>query len=128
MIACRSTRLSAGKKERNRMGINIEIEDVMSLTEATKVLPKVNGKRPAISTLWRWCRRGLRGVHLEYIRVGRNIATSRQALNRFFTALAEADEPLEAAPAPRRRIPRPTPKARQRAINEAEKICAEAGI
>ncbi len=56
------------------MGINIEIEDVMSLTEATKVLPKVNGKRPAISTLWRWCRRGLRGVHLEYVRVGRNIA------------------------------------------------------
>jgi hypothetical protein len=46
-------------------------ERLITLTEATKVLPTVNGKRPAICTLWRWCRKGLRGVFLEYVRVGR---------------------------------------------------------
>ena len=109
------------------MGIDIGTEDVMGLTEVTKILPKVNGKRPSIPTLWRWCRKGLRGVQLEYIRVGRDIATSRQALNRFFTALAERDEPLAAPPAGRP-LPRTTSRSRQRAIEEAERICEEAGI
>ena len=70
------------------MAIDTQTEDVVSLTEATKVIPKLNGKRPSVCTLWRWCRKGLHGVSLEYIRVGRNIATSRQALDRFFNALA----------------------------------------
>lgn len=109
------------------MAINIEIEDIVSLTEAMKVLPRVNGKRPAVCTLWRWCRRGLRGVHLEYIRIGRGIATSRQALNRFFTALAEKDEPL-ASPPVVRQFPRVTSRSRQLAIQEAERVCQEAGI
>lgn len=66
-------------------------EDLVTLTEATKLLPRVNGKRPNHSTLWRWCRRGLGGVHLEYLKVGRRIMTSRQALERFAHALAAAD-------------------------------------
>lgn len=39
-------------------------EKLITLTEAAKLLPKVNGKKPALCTLWRWCRRGLRGVFL----------------------------------------------------------------
>ena len=57
------------------MAIDIHNETVLSLTEATKVLSRLNGKRSAISTRWRWCRKGLRGVRLEYIRLGRSIAT-----------------------------------------------------
>lgn len=111
------------------MAINIENETLLSLTEATKVLPRVNGKRPAISTLWRWCRKGLRGVHLEYLRVGRSIATSREALNRFFIALAEADQAAPSTGGPRRQIElRPTPAARQRSLDEADRILKEAGI
>jgi hypothetical protein len=41
------------------MAIDIATETIVSLTEATKILPKVNGKRPANSTLWRWCRKGI---------------------------------------------------------------------
>jgi len=111
------------------MTIDIHTEDVIDLTEATKVLPKVNGKRPSISTVWRWCRKGLRGVHLDYIRVGRHIATSKQALGRFFVALAENDTPLPGASVcPRKELSTPTPKARQAAIAAAERRLAEAGI
>ena len=34
-------------------------EELITLTEATKHLPKVDGKKVAVCTLWRWCRRGL---------------------------------------------------------------------
>ena len=111
------------------MAIDIENETLLTLTEATKVLPRLNGRRPAISTLWRWCRKGLRGVRLDYIRVGRNIATSREALSRFFSALAEADTPPESPPKSRR-CPelRPTSAARKRMLDEADRILKEAGI
>jgi len=102
-------------------------ERLMSLTEATKFLPRVNGKRPAISTLWRWCRKGIKGQRLEYIRMGRGIVTSAEALGRFFAALAEADPPLDGPPPPRR--PRtPSERARQRSLDEADRILARAGI
>ena len=111
------------------MAINIENETIVSLTEATKVLPPRNGRRVAISTMWRWCRKGLRGVRLEYVRMGRNIATSREALNRFFNALAAAD-PIP-KPAPREEPAHslaPTPRSRQRMLDEARRIAQEAGF
>ena len=46
-------------------------EQLISLTEATRHLPRVDGKKVCVCTLWRWCRLGLRGVFLEYVRVGR---------------------------------------------------------
>ena len=76
------------------MAIDINREKLVSLTEATKVLPSINGKRPAISTLWRWCRKGLRGERLEYVRIGRNIATSREAL--WWYAEADHQRAIEA--------------------------------
>lgn len=110
------------------MAINMENEMVVSLTEATKILPKVNGKRPAISTLWRWCRKGLNGVHLEYIRLGRNIATSREALCRFFAALAQADRPLASdrpAPSPTKM---PDTAHRQASLAAADDVLSRARI
>ena len=112
-------------------------EELFTLTQATKVMPRVGGRRPAVSTLWRWCRKGIKGVHLEYLRVGRNIVTSREALLRFFAALADADEQLDEvrfadpvirhnqrSPSKRRR----SSTERQRAIEQAERELAEAGI
>lgn len=117
------------------MAIDIEHEEVLTLTEATKVMPRVNGRRPAVSTIWRWARKGLKGVRLEYVRVGRNIVTTRQALLRFFTALAEADPPLDGPPDPvitrnckvlSRSLA--SPAARQQSIDEANRILDAAGI
>lgn len=67
-------------------------ESLLGLAEATKDLPRIGGKRPAISTLWRWATQGLRGVRLEYVRVGHRVCTSREALDRFFARLAQADD------------------------------------
>ena len=106
-------------------------ERLITLGEAAKLLPRVNGKKPAVCTLWRWCRKGLRGQFLEYVRVGRRIGTTREALLRFFTDLAELDERIEpdryARPASLKREPI-TSRQRQRALAEADVILEEAGI
>lgn len=115
--------------EQKVMPIDIEKETLLSLTQATKVVPTVNGRRPAIATLWRWCRKGLGGVNLEYVRIGRNIATSREALNRFFNRLAAIDTPAEGTrPSPQARRLVPTPRARQRMLDEADRVLERAGI
>ncbi len=106
-------------------------ESLISLTEATRFLPKVNGKRISVCALWRWARRGLRGVRLDYCRVGRRICTSREALLRFFSELAELDERSfpDARSRPRvlKRLPI-TSKQRERALLEADEILARAKI
>lgn len=111
------------------MPIDIANEMLLSLTEATKALPPVNGRRPAIATLWRWCRKGLRGVRLDYVRVGRNIATSREALNRFVNALAASDSHLCDSEI-HKCDPRPTASSRdrKRMLDDADKILDRAGI
>ncbi len=109
------------------MPINMQQETVVSLTEATKILPPVNGKRPAISTMWRWCRKGLHGVRLEYIRVGRSIATSREAINRFFEALAQADKPLNSGPVLRASCRTPT-ALRRASLEAADRAMERLGV
>jgi len=106
-------------------------EELITLTEAAKHLPKVDGKKVAVCTLWRWCRVGLRGVYLEYVRVGRKICTTREAMLRFFSDLAEIDERIEpghyAKPTHLQRTPI-TSRQRQRALAHADAILKEAGI
>ena len=105
------------------------MKQIINLTQAAKILPLRRGKRIAISTLWRWCRKGLHGVQLDYVRIGRNIATSREALNRFFNALAEMDTLSEGDSQPViRRKPDPTPAIRRRQLEEADRVLEEAGI
>jgi hypothetical protein len=60
-------------------------EELVSLTEATKLLPKRRkGKRPNVATLYRWTTIGVRGIVLESVQVGGTRCTSREALQRFF--------------------------------------------
>ena len=105
--------------------------ELLTLTQAAKCLPKVDGNKVAVSTLWRWCRKGLRGVFLQYIRVGRRICTTRSALLQFFADLAELDQrvPPDTRSQPRVLKRRPiTSRQRQRALAEADAILDEAGI
>ena len=102
--------------------------DLLTLSQAAKQLPRVNGKRIHVSTLWRWCRKGLKGIRLEYSRVGRTIMVSDAALNRFFMSLAQADaeqaDSNNYKPRPKRR----RPGNRQESIDQANDVLRNAGI
>ena len=64
--------------------IDIEHEHLVALHDVPKLLPaRANGKRVHISAVYRWVQRGVRGVHLEIVRVGGTSYTSREALQRF---------------------------------------------
>jgi Protein of unknown function (DUF1580) len=74
--------------------IDIRREAVLSLAEAAQLtlLPRRRrGKRPHMATLYRWAQRGLRGVHLETIRVGGTLCTSVEAIQRFCDRLSQGD-------------------------------------
>ena len=93
-------------------------ESVLSLTEATKCLPRRRaGKRPNVATLYSWTTCGCRGVVLETIQVGGTRCTSREALQRFFDRLTK---PQSALPAPAR--------VNRRAVKAAEAVLDAAGI
>ena len=74
------------------MAIDITTEQVLTLRDAAKLLPRRRrGRKPHFSTLWRWATRGLRGVRLETIRIGNCLCTSHEALQRFFDLLSAED-------------------------------------
>lgn len=75
--------------------------------------------RPNVSTVWRWHKKGIKGIHLETIKIGGTIYTSDEALERF---LERINEP--AAPAPRPRTRRETAAA----VARAERILKRAGV
>ena len=104
-------------------------KELITLAAAARRLPKIDGRKVAVATLWRWSRRGLRGVRLEYARVGRRVCTTQAALRRFFNQLAELDErvPLPARPPSLGKRP-VTSKQRLRALAEADAILERARI
>ena len=101
----------------------MEEQKLIPLAEAARLMPC----GPTSNTIWRWCRRGIRGIRLEYLRLGHRVVTSEAAIGRFAQRLAEADTPpMSAAPTqpPKKR----TPRRRERDIQKAEATLAQAGI
>jgi hypothetical protein len=109
------------------MGIDLLTERIVSLAEAAKVLPAIDGRKPHTTSVWRWCRQGLRGIQLEYLRVGYRIVTSYEALARFAQRLVEADVPKPELKRPDFR-PARSHAARERAIKAARESLAADGI
>lgn len=69
--------------------LDISTERVVSLTQATKLLPRRRrGRKPHPSTLFRWALSGCRGVVLETVQVGGTKCTSVEALQRFCDRLS----------------------------------------
>ena len=74
------------------MAIDTTSEELISLTEAARLLPRRRkGKRPHVATLYRWSIRGVRGVCLETVQVGGTRCTSREAIARFIDRLSVAN-------------------------------------
>jgi excisionase family DNA binding protein len=61
-------------------------EDTLTLTQAARQLGV------SVASTWRWAREGFHGVRLDYVRIGRRILTSKQALQRFADALTAQDQ------------------------------------
>lgn len=98
--------------------IDLATEKVISLTAATRHLPgRRQGKRPNVTTLYRWAQHGCRGVRLETIKVGGTTCTSLEALQRFCDALT-----AQAANNP---MPEPVAPARKASIERAEREMAQ---
>jgi hypothetical protein len=103
------------------MPIDPNVEALVSLSEATKHLPRRRaGKKPHVSCIYRWTTAGCRGVILESIQVGGTRCTSREALARFFRRLTQGD----AADVPAIR----TTAQRERATAHAMKELERAGM
>lgn len=69
--------------------IDVTCEELLSLNEARKRLPqRRQGKRPDVSTMYRWGLRGCKGVVLETVQIGGTRCTSVEALARFFARLS----------------------------------------
>lgn len=85
------------------MSIDVFNEQVVSLSDAAKHLPKVKrGKNPHPSSLWRWTVKGQKApdgriVRLETIKVGGTTCTSLEALQRYFERLT-GDIQIETPP------------------------------
>ena len=63
--------------------IDITSEEVILLREASELLPKRQGKKVHVATLYRWAKDGIRGVKLESLKVGGQACTSVEAVTRF---------------------------------------------
>ncbi|MCH8823503.1 MAG: DUF1580 domain-containing protein [Planctomycetes bacterium] len=101
----------------------------LSLAEAARQCP---GK-PAPSTVWRWCRRGVRArsgerVRLSHVRVGGRIYTTLHSLTRFFEATAQAD--IEHFDRPKQYTTKGacSESQRLRDIKRADSQCKDAGF
>ena len=106
-------------------------EDLITLAEAARCLPKIDGQKVAISTIFRWCSTGLRGARLQHIRLGKKICTTRGALLRFFSHLTDLDDHRLPDTNFQRRILKRRPinsKQRLRALAEADAVLQRARI
>jgi hypothetical protein len=88
------------------------------------------GGRLSLSTLWRWCLRGVRAkdgqrVKLRAVRAGEVLCTTEQWVRDFFQALTEHDPDLAADAG---RAPPRTPGQRQRAADRAAEKLEQLGI
>ncbi len=59
-------------------------EDMLQFSELIKEFPP--SRRPHVSSLYRWHKRGINGVRLEAVRIGGVHVSSKQALTRFLQA------------------------------------------
>jgi len=104
-------------------------DQLLTLNAARGLFP--GDARPDLSTIYRWCIDGCRGVKLKYVRVGRRMLTSREALDEFSRALTTQDgERLRngapAAKTPRRSAKRARAKWKPRKIRSRERgFCDE---
>jgi hypothetical protein len=100
-----------------RAMIDISTERLVPISDVPRKLPpRSSGKRVHISAVYRWIQRGVRGVHLEVLKIGGTAYTSVEALQRFADQLSQARQGAS--------IQTVTPAQRQRQIERAKRRVA----
>ncbi len=104
--------------------------DARPLAEAVKLLPK---PRVHVSTIFRWCMTGVRGVRLRHYRAGRRMFVTPADLEEFCRALAdravESQSEGNAEPArPNSSAPTRSDIQRERDISRAEQSLNARGV
>ena len=65
-------------------------ERPMSLSAAADYIGKLTGQpKPNVSTLWRWCLKGCKGVKLESVCIGSKRYVTASAIERFIAARSQ---------------------------------------
>ena len=83
------------------MAFNIHEEQTLTVRQALDVVAQLRGGEAIhLATLYRWMKRGVRGVRLESVRLGGSRITSREAIQRFASGLAALDESCSVTPRP----------------------------
>jgi len=77
--------------------IDTQIEALHRLSTAAGLVPSPSGCGVNVSTVWRWAKRGVRGIRLETIMIGGIRYTSVEALQRFFAATTAVSDGLAPA-------------------------------
>jgi hypothetical protein len=95
--------------------ISIFSESLVRLSAAGRHLPG----NPSLPTLWRWHSRGVRGVRLETVALGGRRYTSREALERFVSALSSPSKASNT-------IPKQRAEAISRAADHAARLVGNA--
>jgi len=84
----------------------LEGEELLTFPEAAAQLPRRRGgAMTSTSTIWRWSKRGSRGVYLRVVRVGGNVYVPRSALVEFIEQRSAVDRAPQ-CPAPSTRSKR----------------------
>ena len=111
------------------MAIDVNTEPLLSFAEAATRL-STGRRRLHVATIHRWATRGVRGVRLEYVKVGRSCVTTADAIARFVADQTDCDRArhhVDHTTAPDRPRHR-TSRSRRIAIDRAKRELAEAGI
>lgn len=77
--------------ESAKFASQILTEDVLNLSDARQEIESASGYRPDLSSMTRWCKRGVGGVKLGHVKIGNKIFTSRQAISRFIEERTAAE-------------------------------------
>jgi hypothetical protein len=84
------------------MAIDIATDELISLSQAAKCRPTP----PSPATLWRWHRKGIRGIRLETVLIGGKRYTTAEEFAAFCSRVTAADSSTtdERSDAVRRRL------------------------
>jgi len=81
-----SARAAFPELARPRAIQNLAHDRPMSLPDAAAYLGRITGQKPHVSTIWRWCLKGCKGVRLESVCIGGKRFVTAAAIDDFIDA------------------------------------------